>query len=551
MKKLISMLLALTMVLGLAACGKTDGAESASMPGQGDEPITLTIGVPLKSNVSDFDNNYFTQFLEEKTGYNIEFVFFSSTNSEAKTQLTTMVAGGEELPDILFGITLDTSERYTYGADGYLVDLAPYFADKKLTADYRARMQETFGDEYYDDMIRALSSPDGGLYAFPNAVVSEGDLPQNMCYINQVWLDNLGLEIPRTWDELVEVLRTFRDKDPNGNGKPDEIPMLGANISRCRVGNWLINNFLRVHDAYYFNVDENGKLWLPYIDEDYRKGLQAIHDLVDEGLLSELSWSIAQASEYKAIWSPVDNVPVVGVAVAHNSSQMTPDSPVLYEYVPLLPLEGAYAPIGTQIPTANCYITEDCENVEAAFKLLLTCASEDGSMAMRYGKEGEDWEWAQEYGKDTDAVRVINTNAYSGETHSTWASGAAMIMKYSMNNKFHTAITNSPEDMTWNEARTKVHFEHANGYLEVHNATEPEGSVNWITNYNEEENDEMGNIMADIYGYVRNSMALFAVGDLDPYSDSDWNTYVKNIEDMGLATWEKCGQQAYDRLMGK
>lgn len=549
MKKLISLLLALTMALGLAACGKT-GDQSTQDPAVSDEPVTITIGLPLKSNVSDYEENYLTQYLEETTGYDLEFVFFSSTNSEAKTQLTTMVAGGEELPDILLGITLDTSERYTYGKDDYLVDLLPYFEDEAIIGEYRARIEETFGPEYFDEMIRALSSPDGGFYTFPTAIVSEGDLPQNMAYINQKWLDNLGLEMPRTWDQLVEVLRAFRDGDPNGNGKPDEIPMLGANINRCRVGNWLINNFIRVHDAYYFNVDENGQLWLPYIHDDYRKGLQAIHDLVDEGLLSELSWSIAQSSEYQAIWGPVDEVAKIGVAVAHNSTQLTADSPVLYEYVPLLPLEGAYAPIGTRIPTASCYITTDCDNVDAAFDLLLTIATEEGSMAMRYGKEGEDWQWAQEYGKDTVAVQVLNTKAYTGETHSTWGVGSAMIMKYSMGNKFHTAITNGPDDMTWNEARTKVHFEHADGYLAAHEATEPEGSVNWTTTYNEEESDEMGNIMADIYTYVRNSMALFAVGDLDIYSDSDWNTYVKNIQDMGIETWEKCGQSSYDRLMG-
>lgn len=550
MKKFISMLLALTMVLGLAACGKGgQTSQSAQQPGDG-EKITITIGLPQKSNVTDFENNYFTQWIEEKSGYDLEFMHFSSNNGEAKTQLTTMIAGGEPLPDIIFGVSLNTDERLMYGQEKYIIDMRPYMEDLELTADYRARLEELYGEEYYDEMMRALVSADGGLYGFPSAVQSESDLPMNMMYINQTWLDNLGLEMPRTWDELVEVLRAFKTQDPNGNGKPDEVPMLGANLQRCRVGNWLMNNFERVHDQYYFNVDENGQVWLPYTSDNYREGLKAIRELVKEGLLSELSWSIAEASEVKAMWSPVDGTPIVGVMAAHMASHMTTNSDIMYQYEPLLPLEGSYAPIMTALPATSCYITTEAEYPEECFKLLLLFSSEEGSMAMRYGKEGEDWEWVKEYGKDTVAVHPINPDAFSGTTHSTWSVASAFCLRYSLDTKYHTAVSNAPDQMTWAEVRSEKYYRYAAEYLKQNAATDPVGSVNWTTTYNEEETDEMGNIMTDIYPYVRNSMALFAVGDLDVYDDGDWNTYVKNIEDMGIATWEKCGQQAYERYMG-
>ena len=543
-KKLTCLLLALTMALSLTACGKTGGASSSD-----EEKITLTIGVPLKSNVTDYDNNYFTQWLEETMNCELEFVHFSSTANEAKTQLATMVAGGEELPDILYNITLNTDERYSYGEQGYLVDLADYLNDKKLTADYRARILELYGDEYYDEMLRALTSPDGGIYGFPSAVISESDLPCNMMYINATWLAQLGLEMPTTWDELVAVLRAFRDNDCNGNGIADEIPACGANITRCRIGNWLINNFERVHDNYYFNVDENGQLWLPYASDAYREGLKAIYDLVQEGLVSTLSWSMSDTAEIKSLWAPADNVPVVGVIAAHMSSHMTTDSPVMYDYEPLPPLEGAYAPILTTIPSTSCYITTDCEHPEAAFELLLAISSEDGSMAMRYGKEGVDWEWVTEYGSDSVAVNILNANAFVGQTNSTWGVGSAFCLKYSMNTKYHTAVTNAPENMNWNEVRSAKLYEYSDLYLAANAATEPEQTVAWTTIYNEEETEEMGSIMSEIYTFVRAQLALFAVGDLDPYSDADWNNYVKTLNDMGLATWEKLGQQAYDRYM--
>ncbi len=47
-------------------------------------------------------------------------------------------------------------------------------------------------------------------------------------WIYQPWLDKLGLKIPTTTDELEQVLLAFKDKDPNGNGKADEIPWSAA-----------------------------------------------------------------------------------------------------------------------------------------------------------------------------------------------------------------------------------------------------------------------------------------------------------------------------------
>ena len=64
--------------------------------------------------------------------------------------------------------------------------------------------------------------PDGNLYTLPQI---DGYRPKcvNVMMINQTWLDKLGLEKPTTLGELKDVLIAFRDKDPNGNGKQDEI----------------------------------------------------------------------------------------------------------------------------------------------------------------------------------------------------------------------------------------------------------------------------------------------------------------------------------------
>ena len=96
-KHIISALLALVMALSLAACGKTQtGSQS------GDEQITLTLGVNGKANVTEWDNNKLVLWLEEMTGYNLEVEVFSADAGERATQVSTIVAGGDKLPDVMF-----------------------------------------------------------------------------------------------------------------------------------------------------------------------------------------------------------------------------------------------------------------------------------------------------------------------------------------------------------------------------------------------------------------------------------------------------------------
>ena len=79
MKKIISLLLALTMALSLAACGKGgDPSADSSQP----QTEKVTVGIQIRANVQDLDNNRLTEYIEEVTGYEIEFVEFSGDAGE-------------------------------------------------------------------------------------------------------------------------------------------------------------------------------------------------------------------------------------------------------------------------------------------------------------------------------------------------------------------------------------------------------------------------------------------------------------------------------------
>ena len=97
MKKILALLLAIVMVIGLAACGGDQTTEPTKKPTStnnnvseaGRLPLTTTneklvIGVCQNSMVTSYDDNYVTKILEEKTGVDIEFMFFAGGQGDAR-----------------------------------------------------------------------------------------------------------------------------------------------------------------------------------------------------------------------------------------------------------------------------------------------------------------------------------------------------------------------------------------------------------------------------------------------------------------------------------
>jgi len=92
-----------------------------------------------------------------------------------------------------------------------------------LIAEHAPNIQRYF--DLMPDVRVASTNPNGNIYAIIgtlNPIWGDGigtyNIPTQMWFIRQDWLDNLGLEIPTTFDEYVEVMRAFRHNDPTGEG---------------------------------------------------------------------------------------------------------------------------------------------------------------------------------------------------------------------------------------------------------------------------------------------------------------------------------------------
>ena len=552
MKKTIAFLLALTMMLSLAACGE-EPVETPKMPEVTGERV-LTIGLRQSATVLDYDNNWFTKYMEDRLGIDIQFMFFSSDAGESKSQLTTMVAGQERLPDILFNFSLNTDEIHLYGRDGYFVDLAPYFDDPdwELAKQYRwhEKMIEFTGEDTRINALNSGRTPEGGMYYWPNAIPSETDLTVAMPFINVSWLEKLGLEMPTTLDELESVLEAFKTRDPNGNGIADEIPMIGSTTLYCGdAPQWIINNFGEyVNDMYFYTYGEDGKIQVPYTTEAYRSGVRKLKEWVDKGLLATLTWTMKEKAELTSLWTPAEGETTVGVIFGHPTTFATPGDEDILQYEPLPPLEGSCIPLRSTMGNKNFYITTDCEKFDIAAEFLMSFTELDVARACRRGEEGVDWKVDTDKITGMPMVNGIN-DVFSKATDKTWAVNGPYVGWYGNGSPWSTG------DFSDDEGEDKAAAAHRGGLLgKTLRANVPYARENnpdrifGCAIYNADEADENGNALAECKTYVKEARAKFATGQLDVDSDADWNEYLATLDRIGLSTLLRTTQSAVDRM---
>lgn len=570
MKKLTCALLALVMVLGLfVGCNtekpvetkpvETKPAETKpaeTQPGETTPPVTewteegylpfangekLTIGTSESSVVDNYNTNPMTVWLEEVTGVDIEFVFFPGSSGDRRQKFALMVGGGEELPDIVMNaIKLSTQEINEYGEDGYLVDLQDYIGDMNYTP-YLTQQLENISDVLYTRIMAKIKNPEtGAIYQTPWASdVVAYDNTQTIGWINKTWLDQLGMEIPTTVDELHDVLVAFRDNDLNGNGKNDEIPLIGpVDTGGANILGLIINAYIYMDFDYHFNATD-GALWTPWTNDAYREALKTLSAWYKEGLIAHQTYVGIDYEETKPIYTPEDGVALCGVMAGHPSVYMNAGSEVFYQYVPIAPLEGVTDLGGYMVnrPSAvydGCVITTDCENVELALRFLDFLYADTSVATVNWGTEGVYWEWNDPTNTDSAVKNIKVLGDCHAERRWNWGYGTAI----STNNNYMSAHTGEG----WDGYRNQCQFQIEDWMA---SANVPEERVfNFLFTAEQQENY---NTKAQRFtDYIKEGLAKFGSGVWDPNSDADWNTYLKELDTMGLKDYLDTAQAGYD-----
>ena len=537
-KRMLCLLMVTIMVIGSLVGCKKEGSD-------GDKK-TLTVGIPQKSYITSYEENAFTKYLEESLNINLEFMYFSSNPSEYKQQLTLKCASNQELPDVLWGFWgMDIYAINEFGQDGYLQDLNPLLEEhgKYYWEKFNALSETT--QKYLK--AKGTDQETKGFYAMPFYFeVEMMDTLQNSMFINQTWLDKLGLQAPTNMSELYTVLQAFKTQDPNGNGKADEIPMFGRVDHMYPTDNCIINAYVHSETYNPFNA-KDGQVYASYTTDEYRQALIFCNKLCSEGLLSDLSYTIASDDEARNLITPADNVALVGIWPGAPAYWTSAESTILDQYVALDVFKaetelGGYAAVMPNELYWGNFITKACEDTETAIKFLDFFYSDETVIRMRRGEKGVDWEegdGVNEYGQECH-VKVINADAQmSGNT--TWGMNSSAIMTAA------NYLTIAEDDGGRQSQLSRLHNQ---SFAVRQNSPRPAEVVNELA-YTLEEYQTKEELNGEYSSYIKEAKSLFVTGGLDPNKDADWNAYLEKLEKLGHSKILKITQDAYTRKIAE
>ena len=101
----------------------------------------------------------------------------------------------------------------------------------------------------------------------------------NTIYVRRDWMDQLGIQTPKTIDEFTAMLKAFTDLDPDGNGKKDTYGMAAS-----KVFEWL--SYFRLSFGVKPGWSKTGGEWhLDAFTPAYRDFLTWMRDLYEKGYL--------------------------------------------------------------------------------------------------------------------------------------------------------------------------------------------------------------------------------------------------------------------------
>lgn len=543
-KKLVTLLLAASMVMSLAACGAEE-APAASEPAAKEESSAVKEEAPAEEPSNFNEEGYpivneeitlkvmlmirdtdtmiapeempSVQRLDELTGIKTEWEVIKG--ADFPTKLNLMFASGE-YPDVIIAPNANGQvDDEEYGVtQGILIPV------DELAEKYMPNYMERIAMEE-DDPTVSLVASDGQKYSVGYLVAQNINANQHW-FINQDWLDALNLETPKNVEELTEVLRAFKNNDPNGNGEADETAL--------QMG--LDSGFYGVRYVLpMFGVPADSNKWI-YIDEDknvqftatqdgFRECMEWLHTMYSEGIVDpEILSQDTSTIETKL------KAGNQGFFSAWRLIAMGFDDGVMKDCVLWTPEEGAKMHKTMELARAGAFVTYTNENPEATARWLDALMETEMQFSLYYGEEnatdGTGWKWENNMITSTNDGSVEVRNYLDCNTL-FWAPGEYYFSTFNLPAQ---RIEKMEYCKTYSEAG--VMQKYSNDFLNMAPLTA-------------EQHQEATLVETDINNAVVENMANFVINGV---TDDSWNKFVKMFDDMKVADYVQMYQEALDKM---
>lgn len=255
MKRLLVCLLVVVMVLGIAGCGSPAGQSSGASGSSGStEPVMLTFWAHQEAWNTSYEK-IAEAYMAEHENVTIKFEFFPYDDYEAKLQ-TSLIAtsGGADIYELWGGWAID-------------------FASTGALAEIPEEMAAGIRNDSYPSTIGSLEY-DGKLYGMP----MEFNIECGGMFVNLNLLEQNGMSIPATWDELIADAKQATVWDGS------ELTIRGFDFVNWDTVTYLWTSMILSTGGQYLNEDGTFNFTSPQAKEAFT----VLADLVNKDKVTDL-----------------------------------------------------------------------------------------------------------------------------------------------------------------------------------------------------------------------------------------------------------------------
>jgi len=551
MTKWLSLLMAVILLVGMASFATAEeqpvinnqevydlylAAEDNNMPICKPGEITLTIYVELDEYAANFMQSYeehpIVKKVEEITGLKLKFIH--PPTGDDGTFFNMTIASGD-YPDIFIASeTTRFNDVYPGGIQGAVKDnvladndalIRKYaknflyymaLADKNTyrnTADDNGKL--TLGTPFACDYIRGINNM---------GFIARKDI-----------LDKYGLAVPKTIDELTEVLRALKK-----NGV--EVPMALSTLDDFRYNdcNFLSGAFGVTMKDY--QVDENGKVFFSRANEGYKAYLKQMASWYQEGLIDRDFVNRDVKDALKMFYNDRTAFCIIGnwqtTEIVSLGTAENPDFAIYPVRVPRLTDADAAYHLGNPLSeggVGDMLISSTCKNPEAAVKFLDYLYNMDLAQLAYWGvgelENGTHTYIINENGMHEYGDAILNDASWPYET---------IRHKYTLQ-IFQRQLLEEPERFEYSNPICQTCWDEW-GFKTDRDGRLPESVSRTI-----EEDTTYTRNQVEIDTYSDEMIYKFITGGLNV--DEQWDAYLAAMNDMGLAENVSIQQAAYDRWL--
>ncbi|MBN2222243.1 MAG: extracellular solute-binding protein, partial [Vallitaleaceae bacterium] len=438
-----------------------------------------------------------------------------------------MLATGD-LPDVILNAEMSQLDLLKYAGQGVIVPV------EELIDQHMPNLKKILDEN--PNYRKLITAPDGHIYSFPwieqlgtgkEAIQAIGGMP----FINKAWLDQLGLPMPTTTQELEDTLIAFKENIPNA------IPMSFIINGGNEDLGFILGAFGYGDNPDHIMVDENNKVIYTTTQEGYKEGIKWLNSLNEKGLIDPEAftqdWGTLTSkgkNDVFGLYFGWDNYGVPGTSSA---------------YVPLPALKGpsglANAPrqSGTQeggFTVGKAVITSDCADSALAASWIDLMYDPIQSVQNNWGTYGE--EGANNIFELTSEGTLKHVPLDS-LTVSPWDARCAQMVEgpLAVLDSYYDVYTTCPPDAL-------ERMDYVKSYV-------PDMRYEMVypqVFMTQEDVESMVRLQTQINEYAQQMKATWI---LSGGIDKDWDDYLKKLDELGLQEYLGIRQKYLDAYLAE